>query len=183
MYPRYRANDETDNESVYRPGLVGILLVLLSISTAVAFLSLLGLRTTLIIAEVLPFLILAIGVDNVFLLTYELQAQTALSARQRSFGEEDETEEDGSGIEERVAKALSRMGPSILLSASCETVAFALGATVGMPAVRNFAAYAAVATLFNAMLQVTVFVSALALDQRRVEVSDLIQPRFTSQWN
>lgn len=63
------------------------------------------------------------------------------------------------------------MGPSILLSASCEIVAFALGSTVGMPAVRNFAIYAAVATFFNALLQVTVFVSALSLDQQRIEVS------------
>jgi Niemann-Pick C1 protein len=42
-----------------------------------------------------------------------------------------------------------------------------------MPAVRNFAIYAAVATFINACLQVTVFVSALALDQRRIEVSAL----------
>lgn len=40
------------------------------------------------------------------------------------------------------------MGPSILLSASCETVAFGLGAMVGMPAVRNFAIYAAGAGKF-----------------------------------
>ncbi|GAA5955195.1 hypothetical protein JCM3765_003241 [Sporobolomyces pararoseus] len=160
-------------ESKIGLGLVGILLVLLSISTSIAFLSLLGIRTTLIIAEVLPFLILAIGVDNVFLLTYELESQNSLAARQRSLGEEDDNDEDGSSVEERVAKALSRMGPSILLSASCEIVAFALGSTVGMPAVRNFAIYAAVATLFNALLQVTVFVSALAFDQRRIEANRL----------
>lgn len=63
------------------------------------------------------------------------------------------------------------MGPSILLSASCETVAFGLGALVGMPAVRNFAIYAAGAVVINALLQVTIFVSAMAVDLRRVEVS------------
>lgn len=56
-------------------------------------------------------------------------------------------------------------------SASCETVAFALGAMVGMPAVQNFAIYAAGAVVINALLQVTIFVSAMAIDLRRVEVS------------
>jgi len=37
--------------------------------------------------------------------------------------------------------------------------------------VRNFALYAAGSVLLNALLQVTVFVSAMALDLRRLEVS------------
>ncbi|GAA5943863.1 sphingolipid transporter [Sporobolomyces koalae] len=155
------------------PGLFGILLVLLSISTAVALLSAIGIRTTLIIAEVLPFLILAIGVDNVFLLTYELEAQLAKPIRSAQSEEELYDDDETGSNEERIAKVMAKMGPSILLSASCETVAFALGALTGMPAVRNFALYASAATLINALLQVTVFVSALALDQRRVEAGRL----------
>ncbi|KAI6097424.1 hypothetical protein EDD16DRAFT_1668419 [Pisolithus croceorrhizus] len=73
--------------------------------------------------------------------------------------------------EERVAMALAKMGPSILLSSVTETVAFGLGALVPMPAVRNFALYAAGSVLLNAILQVTVFVSALSLDLRRAESS------------
>ncbi|PQE21447.1 patched sphingolipid transporter protein [Rutstroemia sp. NJR-2017a BBW] len=61
------------------------------------------------------------------------------------------------------------MGPSILLSASTETIAFSLGAFVGMPAVRNFAIYAAGAVFINAILQITMFISVLSLNQRRVE--------------
>lgn len=41
-----------------------------------------------------------------------------------------------------------------------------------MPAVRNFAIYAAGAVLVNAALQLTVFVSALTIDLRRVEVRE-----------
>ena len=62
------------------------------------------------------------------------------------------------------------MGPSILLSTVTETTAFALGALVPMPAVRNFALYAAGSVFLNALLQVTVFVSALVVDLKRVEV-------------
>ncbi|KAK5273359.1 niemann-Pick type C-related protein 1, partial [Exophiala xenobiotica] len=44
-----------------------------------------------------------------------------------------------------------------------------MGAFVSMPAVKNFAAYAAGAVFINACLQVTMFMSVLALNQRRVE--------------
>ena len=73
--------------------------------------------------------------------------------------------------EERVARTLAKMGPSILLSSITETLAFALGALVPMPAVRNFALYAAGAVFLGALFQVTVFISALSLDLKREEAS------------
>jgi len=109
----------------------------------------------LIIAEVIPFIVLAVGVDNIFLIVHEFERVNISHADQE--------------IEKRVAKALGRMGPSILLSAITETIAFALGAFAGMPAVRNFAIYAAGAVFINAILQVTMFVSVLSLNQKRVE--------------
>ncbi|ERF74556.1 hypothetical protein EPUS_00686 [Endocarpon pusillum Z07020] len=136
-------------------GVVGILIVLMSVLASVGFFSAIGIKVTLIIAEVIPFLVLAVGVDNIFLIVHEFERVNV------SHPDEE--------IDERIAKALGRMGPSILLSASTETVAFAMGAFVGMPAVKNFAAYAAGAVFVNAVLQVTMFVSVLALSQRRVE--------------
>jgi Niemann-Pick C1 protein len=78
-------------------------------------------------------------VDNVFILSHELDQQNARAYATASrhgplFGMEAGEDDDPEGLpsaEERVARALGRMGPSILLSASCETVAFALGALVG----------------------------------------------------
>ncbi|POR37357.1 Niemann-Pick type C-like protein 1 [Tolypocladium paradoxum] len=142
-------------ESKVTLGLVGILIVLLSIAASIGFFSWVGLKATLIIVEVIPFIVLAVGVDNIFLIVHELDRVNASCPDQM--------------VEERVARALGRMGPSILFSALTETVAFALGAAVGMPAVRNFAAYAAGAVLVNAVLQMTMFVSFLALNQMRVE--------------
>ncbi|GAA6000492.1 sphingolipid transporter [Rhodotorula paludigena] len=164
-------------DSKFMLGLWGIVIVLLSVSTSVALCSAAGVKVTLIIAEVIPFLVLAIGVDNVFLLSHELDEQNARSYRHGSpsflLPGEDETEDDEIFLsaEERVARTLARVGPSILLSASCETVAFALGALVGMPAVRNFAIYAAGAVVVNALLQVTIFISLMTLDLRRVEAN------------
>jgi Niemann-Pick C1 protein len=170
-------------------GLFGISLVVLSVASSVGFFSAIGVKVTLIIAEVIPFLVLAIGVDNVFILVHELDRQnqihgpnaltsTAISPTstvQRAQVESTNESETGSvptylTAEERVAKTLAKMGPSILLSTITEIVAFSLGALVPMPAVRNFALYAAGSVLLNAFLQVTVFVSALALDLRRTEV-------------
>ena len=142
-------------QSKFTLGVVGILIVLMSVSGSVGLFSAAGVKVTLIIAEVIPFLVLAVGVDNIFLIVHEFERV--------NMSHPDEE------IDERVAKALGRMGPSILLSASTETIAFAMGAFVGMPAVKNFAAYAAGAVLINAILQVTMFVSVLALNQRRVE--------------
>ena len=45
------------------------------------------------------------------------------------------------------------------------------GALTDMPAVKIFSLYAAMAVLFDFLLQITCFVSLMALDARRMEVS------------
>lgn len=160
-------------DSKFLLGLLGIAIVLLSVSTSVGLFSFFGVRVTLIIAEVIPFLVLAIGVDNVFLLAHELERQNARAYNSLPRPSSADDHFDPSELptaEERVSRALGRMGPSILLSSTCQTVAFGLGATVAMPAVRNFAIYAAGAVAVNALLQITVFVAAMTIDLKRIEV-------------
>lgn len=142
-------------QSKFTLGVVGILIVLMSISASIGLFSWVGIKATLIIAEVIPFIVLAVGVDNIFLIVHEFERANASHPDDM--------------VEERIARALGRMGPSILFSALTETASFSLGAFVGMPAVRNFAIYAAGAVFINAILQVTMFVSVLALNQLRVE--------------
>lgn len=189
-------------------GLFGVALVILSVSSSVGLFSLMGVKVTLIIAEVIPFLVLAVGVDNVFILVHELDRQNLLHGpnasailqnaasattavfspshlRPSPFSSSHDDSVDAVSVplhlssEERVARALAKMGPSILLSSITETAAFALGALVPMPAVRNFALYASGSVFLNAILQVTVFVSALAVDLSRVEVSDTYESSNT----
>ncbi|KAF8450766.1 multidrug efflux transporter AcrB transmembrane domain-containing protein [Boletus edulis BED1] len=181
--------------SKFTLGLFAIGLVILSVSSSVGFFSFIGVKTTLIIAEVIPFLVLAVGVDNVFILVHELDrhnlahganASVALQggmprsptqSHRSPFESTQDSSVDGRSLplflsaEERVARTLAKIGPSILLSTVTETLAFALGALVPMPAVRNFALYAAGSVLLNALLQVTVFISALAIDLKRAEAS------------
>ncbi|KAK4677332.1 niemann-Pick type C-related protein 1 [Podospora pseudoanserina] len=144
-------------ESKFTLGVVGILIVLMSITASIGLFSWAGLKATLIIVDVIPFIVLAVGVDNIFLIVHEFERV--------NLSHPDDM------VEQRVSRALGRMGPSILFSAITETICFALGAFVGMPAVRNFAIYAAGAVFINAILQVTMFISVLTLNQIRAEDS------------
>ena len=111
--------------------------MLCSVLGALGLCSMLGIWSTLIIMEVIPFLVLAVGVDNMFILAL-------LDARQPI----------GMPLHERVATVLSSAGPSILLASTCEAVAFAVAASASMPAVRNFALCAMIAVILDFVLQV-----------------------------
>eukprot|EP00850_Spirogloea_muscicola_P012084 SM000077S21558 [mRNA] locus=s77:255081:266054:+ [translate_table: standard] len=133
-------------------GLAGVLLVLVSVLAAVGLCSALGVKSTLIVVEVIPFLVLAVGVDNMCILAHTLDRQ-----------------EEHIPLEERVGIALSEAGLSISLASLCEVVAFTVAIAVPMPACRVFALFAAIAVALNYLLQVTAFVALLSLDFKRSE--------------
>ena len=93
---------------------------------------------TVLHMQVIPFLVLAVGVDNMFILAHALQQQ-----------------DPSLPTPERLGRALAGAGPSITLAAACEALAFGLGGLTTMPAVRNFSLCAAVAVLLDYALQVS----------------------------
>eukprot|EP00775_Hariotina_reticulata_P001814 gene1814-2147_t len=119
-------------------GAGGVLIVAGSVAGALGLCSMMGMWSTLIIMEVIPFLVLAVGVDNMFVLAHALSRQDAALP-----------------LVTRSALALGSAGPSITLAASCEVLAFGLGALTPMPAVRNFSLCAATAVLLDFLLQVS----------------------------
>eukprot|EP00898_Chlorokybus_atmophyticus_P005812 jgi/Chlat1/6231/Chrsp44S05762 len=133
-------------------GLGGVALVLISVTAAIGVCSAVGIHSTLIIVEVIPFLVLAVGVDNMVILVHTLKR---LDPRQP--------------LEERIGDALAAAAPSITLASLAETVAFAMGTLTPVPAVHVFSLFAAVAVFFNYLLQVTAFVAMMAMDFRRAE--------------
>ncbi|CAR21118.1 sphingolipid transporter [Lachancea thermotolerans CBS 6340] len=139
-------------------GFSGILIVLSSVSSATGVLSILGLKSTLIIAEVIPFLILAIGIDNIYLITHEFDR----------ISEGEQTLE----VEHIMKKALQKISPSILLSLLCQLCCFLIATFVSMPAVRNFAIYSAVSLVFNVLLQLSAYVSILTLYERTFSATE-----------
>jgi len=134
-------------------GFIGVLFVLLSVMSSIGFYSYCGIAGTLIIFEVIPFLVLAVGVDNIFIIVQHF--------------EKSKEEEEDQSTDINLATTISRVGPSILLTATSESIAFLLGALTPMPAVQIFSLYAFMAVLIDFLLQITCFVSILAIDARR----------------
>ncbi|KAA8535924.1 hypothetical protein F0562_028402 [Nyssa sinensis] len=133
-------------------GLSGVMVVLLSVLGSVAFFSAIGVKSTLIIMEVIPFLVLAVGVDNMCILVHAAKRQPLELP-----------------LEERISNALVEVGPSITLASLSEVLAFAVGGFISMPACRVFSMFAALAVLLDFLLQVTAFVALIVLDFLRAE--------------
>ncbi|EGG22062.1 Niemann-Pick C type protein [Cavenderia fasciculata] len=144
-------------------GLAGILVVACSIAISVGLCSFGGIKATLIISEVIPFLVLAIGVDNIFILvnTFENLHVTSYDNTTRFSSKPP--------IQLTLARAMARVGPSMALASLSESLAFLLGTLTRMPAVVAFSAYASVAILFDFILQVTAFSALLILDTQRYQ--------------
>jgi Niemann-Pick C1 protein len=139
-------------ESKITLGLFGVMIVLLSVFSSIGIFALAGVPATLIIFEIIPFLVLAVGVDNIFILVQTFQRD-----------QKRPTETD----EEQVGRVVGQVAPSMLLSSLTESTCFFLGALSGMPAVRAFALYAGMALLIDFLLQVTSFVALMSLDMAR----------------
>lgn len=56
-------------------GIIGVFLVIVSVVSGYATLSYMGIKASLICLEVIPFLILAIGVDNMFIIAQAVDRQ------------------------------------------------------------------------------------------------------------
>lgn len=125
---------------------------MISVTASVGLLSFLNVKSTLIIIEVIPFLVLAVGVDNIFIMTQAFQRENL---------------KDDEDFEMKVGQVLGHVGPSLLLAVVAECSCFFLGALTSMPAVRIFAVNAGLALLIDFILQLVVFLPILILDLRR----------------
>jgi Niemann-Pick C1 protein len=145
----------------------GIMVVIFSILISVGLCSLFGVAATLIISEVIPFLVLAIGVDNIFILVDTYQATDPKQS-----------------VEFRLGETLALVGSSITMASLSESAAFLLGMLTRMPAVVAFSVYASVAILFDFLLQITFFAALVALDGAREEAGRWdVLPCFKTQLN
>lgn len=130
-------------------GLFGIFLVMVSVLIGYAAVSYLQVKSSLISLEVIPFLILAIGVDNMFIICQAI-------AREHS-----------NSIDKRVALAIQDVAPSIMVACVTEIITFAVGIATNIPALKVFCMTAVFAILGNFLLQMTAFISIVAWDMKR----------------
>ncbi|KAI2808888.1 NPC intracellular cholesterol transporter 1 [Blomia tropicalis] len=141
-------------------GLCGVIIVLLSVLASIGLLSYMNIRSTLIIIEVIPFLVLAVGVDNIFILVQHF-------SRIRIDKEVSSSLTYDQILQLRMRHLMTHVTPSILLAACAESCCFFLGALTPMPAVRVFAINAAVALIAAFIFQLLIFVPILAFDAKR----------------
>ncbi|KFO33059.1 NPC1-like intracellular cholesterol transporter 1 [Fukomys damarensis] len=150
----YSRCDLVPVESKATLGLGGVAVVMGSVVAAMGFYSYLDIPSSLIILQVVPFLVLAVGADNIFIFVLEYQRMPR---------------RPGEGREAHIGRALGSVGPSMLLCSLSETICFFLGALTPMPAVRTFAMTSGLAVFLNFLLQITAFVALLSLDSKRQE--------------
>ena len=139
-------------------GFAGVAIVLTSVTSSIGFLSFAfgeSIVFNLIIIEVVSFLVLAVGVNNIFLMIQAIERRNA-AARSRN-----------ENVDDELAEILST-GPSILISSASEAGCFFIGSLAsGMPAVKAFATTAGFSLVILIVLQFTVFLSLLFLDAKR----------------
>ncbi|XP_065913538.1 NPC intracellular cholesterol transporter 1-like isoform X3 [Dysidea avara] len=135
-------------------GVLGVILIVLSVAASIGLLSYFRIKTTLIIAEVVPFFVLAVGTNNLFILTHAYERKQRFTP--------------GAPVSQIMSDALGEVGPSILLTSLTETVTILLGVISTVPAVRTFSLFAGSAVLINFLLQISVFVVVLGLDSKRM---------------
>lgn len=133
-------------------GGAGILVVIFALIMSIGITFYVGVPLTMISAEVVPFLILAIGVDNMFL----------ISRAERN------VPEHVTQMEMRVAFAMKEIGPSIFAAAFCEALAFFIGTLTDVPALQSFCLVAGISVITDFILQITLFIAALTLDGKRI---------------
>ncbi|XP_068427172.1 protein patched homolog 1 isoform X2 [Clinocottus analis] len=133
-------------------GLAGVLLVALSVAAGLGLCSLLGLSFNAATTQVLPFLALGIGVDDMFLLAHSFT-------------------EAGINIpfKERTGDCLRRTGTSVALTSINNMIAFFMAALVPIPALRAFSLQAAIVVVFNFGMVLLIFPAILSLDLHRRE--------------
>lgn len=135
-------------------GLSGIAVVIASLIISIGITLFLDIPLSMISAEVVPFLLLAIGVDNMFIIVRaEKEVSNHLAIK----------------VEEWVALALKEVGPSVFTAAFCESLAFFIGILTGVPALVSFCLVSGIGVLVDFLLQITVFTAALTLDAKWIE--------------
>lgn len=129
--------------------LTGIIFIGAAVFMSYCLCGFLGIKASLISLEVVPFLVLAIGVDNMFLIYHSVYRVPS------------------DNVETKVGVGLRNIGNSITLSAMTQILTFCIGVNMAIPALKTFCITAAFALTFNYLIQMTVYPALLSIDLRR----------------
>uniref|UniRef100_A0A2A4K8N4 SSD domain-containing protein n=1 Tax=Heliothis virescens TaxID=7102 RepID=A0A2A4K8N4_HELVI len=147
-----------------------ILVVVLAIACAMGTLGYANVTLTLLAINVIPFFVLSIGIDNVFLMVNTLHD---IQSNLKSF---DDYREDFSFEKKRkfvFEKMLRQVGPSMFVSSVTQIMCFAIGTIANFPAVVTFSIFASVSLSFLFVFQITTVIALLSIDYKRASSNRL----------
>ncbi|XP_069116341.1 patched domain-containing protein 3-like [Argopecten irradians] len=140
-------NCVSDRQNLSRAGVIA---TFLSAVGAIGLVSAIGVKFV-VTNGILPFLIIGIGLDDMFILLSCL----ADCSTKRS-------------IEDRIKETMRTGGVSITITSVTDFLAFAIGVTVPIGAIKNFCVYAGVTVILCYLNQLTFFVPCMVINERRV---------------
>ncbi|CAH1243039.1 PTCHD3 [Branchiostoma lanceolatum] len=129
--------------------LMGVLSAVLAIVSSFGLVLLTGEQFSTLVA-VVPFLLIGVGVDDMFVM---IAAWRKCDVRLP--------------VQERMGRAMSDAAASITITSITDCVAFAVGVISVFPSVRIFCKYAAIGVAFDYLYQITFFAAIMSLAGRR----------------
>ncbi|CAH0726981.1 unnamed protein product, partial [Brenthis ino] len=141
-----------------------IVVVLIAIFCAMGLLGYFNITITLLAVNVIPFFILSVGIDNVFLMLSEI------NTIENNLKNYDEYKDSLSFQKKKrfvFGKMMNNVGPSMFVSSITQITCFSIGSLSSQPAVKSFAIFATFALGFLFLFQITTVVAILAIDYKR----------------
>lgn len=130
--------------------LCGLVCIIFAYTTGFGFMFIVGGKTDGV-HQLLPFLLLGIGVDDMFVMCNAVD-QTDLSDKAYN----------------RIHKALGHAGPAITITSLTNALAFAFGALSSLEALTSFCLFATMCIIFLYIWVMTIFLCVIVWDTRRV---------------
>ncbi|KAF9321612.1 hypothetical protein BG003_000928 [Podila horticola] len=143
-------------KSKYGLGIAAVATVFVSLLMSIGLCSVFGVTLTLMPWEILPFMIIVVGVENINILVHAV-VETSMDLP----------------VKERVGRGLGAVGVSITMTLIAELCLLVVGAMTTIPAVQEFCTFAIAAVIMDYLLQMSFFITVISIDIRRLELSDL----------
>ena len=115
----------------------------LAMMTGAKFISMVG---------ILPFLVIGIGIDDIFIIVDELDRHKPQD------------------VADTIKVVMSNSGATITMTTVTDLVAFAVSTATSFPAIRYFCIYAALSVTFAYLMIVTFFVAIMTFDVKRIKL-------------
>ncbi|XP_059062225.1 NPC intracellular cholesterol transporter 1 homolog 1b-like [Achroia grisella] len=135
---------------------------------------------TLLAINVIPFFVLSVGIDNVFLMVNTLHD---IENNLKSYSDYNENFSFNRKRKFIFMKMMGKVGPSIFVTAITQITCFAIGTLTNFPAVRSFAIFATFSMGFLFIFQITTVIAILSMNykresQNRIDIVCCIQKKI-----